>query len=215
METVNINNDVFENYVHAFGCEKCDENSVYDAVEESLGIEGVPLFKQSEAVNQCPAVRHIVQEFLRLRIVDPAAFDILCFKVVYPHMKYEDILKALAGIDKDLGTLPVRIIAKHKARISEPLHRLTEQYPELAGLLGVSKKTVKPVTRRDTLVRKIWAWIEKRNETEVRPYELVAGIWGIDTKEQADKLLTYMVKSRQIKKLEDGRYVVKQKTKRI
>ena len=210
MEQVNINNDIFEDYVHTFGCVKCDENSIYDAVEESLGIESVPLFKQSEAVNQCPAVRQIVMKFLRLRIVDPAAFDILCFKVVSPHMKYKDILKALGGIDEDLSTLPVRMIAKHKARISEALYRLIEIFPDLAGLLNIE-----PITKRDKLVRKIWDWIHKNNIKEVKTYELVARIRGIDNKKQAEKLLMYMTKSKQIKKIRDGIYVIKQKTKRI
>jgi hypothetical protein len=86
----------------------------------------------------CICIKHLVKQLLHYRLENPILFDYFCIKVCYPELSYEDILKVFRGLEHDGLQIEMRMIARHRARITE----IDKRMGELARMQTFSMKQI-------------------------------------------------------------------------
>ena len=100
----------------------------YDAVDDAMKAENVG--KKINALSKSEIIKLVVKELLYLRLKNSIEFDYIAIKIVYPGLKYEDIIKAMrGGVFNKTETIEPRLIGRHRARIAEIDDKIKRLFP--------------------------------------------------------------------------------------
>lgn len=121
-------------YYYQEQCGQCNADKFYDEIEDLLNPDS-SITQKANILRHCRPLLFAVKELLRLRIFDPASFDLLCIKAVFPEMTYDEIANLLKGVAPDLQLLPTRRVFRSRGRVSELVKTAIEKFPELAKII--------------------------------------------------------------------------------
>ena len=194
-------------WYHQQQCENCDVESFYDEIEKALDAEFIT--DKVKSLRKCDIIPYVVKRLLILRILDPAAFDLLCIKVVYPEMTYEEITDLLKAYAPDLQLAHTRKVYKDRARVADAVKEATRNHDELKKVFNVddagNRKRHHSID--ELLAEKVLKWITSHEDKlcqsndgnlVIRPRLVHMSVRGIENAGHCKRILKILAKKNKI-----------------
>jgi hypothetical protein len=201
----------------------CSPDALYEEVERALNCskEIISISDIGSAVRNCPAISMIIKEFLRMRIRLPEEFDILCFKIVFPEMNYDDIVAAMKHFIVDGKETSARMLGNNRSRVCEKIKRLVDRYPQFATVFGIKNGAMVPMDELSKKIRSFWSWHDKhlekiklRRKNEgfgdvdaIKLSDLYTNVWPVKNAADATKVMDELCRHNQVAKIGDLFYI--------